>query len=387
MKLLKYIWRNVTRNKIRSSLTILSMAFSLALMTILYGYLAMQGVTEREADKYDRVVALNKLGFASPLPIAHVEKVRKMEAVAAATPYAWFGGTYKDGSVFFAQFAVEPKYFFDIYSEYKIPLEQVEAFKSNRRGCVADKALAEQLKWKIGDRIPLKGEIYTVDLDLQLVGIYEAPLNTGSLVFDWNYLDDEINKSELGFPVGAGSIVAKCKSTNEVEIVCEDIDAMFANSENSTQTRTEAAFSRMFADMLGDVQKYIEYISFAVVFALALVAATGMAMSMRERTTEVAILKAIGFSKGRVLSLVLGESMMIALIGGLIGIAGGMGMLALMSSVPAAALFFPVPITALFGPWLLGLVAVAAGIGLASGLVPAVLAAQLSVVDGLRKVV
>lgn len=388
MKLLVYIWRNVTRNKLRSGLTIMSVGFSLALMTILYGYLAMQKVSAREAEKYDRVVVLNKLGFAAPLPIAHVEKVRRMDAISFATPFAWFGGNYQNKQALFAQFAVDPAFAFDVFSEYNIADDQLAEFKSNRRACVVDQGLAEQMEWKIGDRIPLQGAIYPVDLDLQLVGTFKAPGNTGSLWFSWTYLDEQIrNAGTNGFEIGAGSIYAKCKSQGDVAIVSEEIDAMFANSENSTRTRTEAAFQRMFADMLGDVQAYIRYITLAVVFALALVAATAMAMSMRERTTEVAVLKAIGFSKQRVLAMVLGESTMIAMIGGVLGIAGGLGALSLLSSVPIAAALFPIPVANLIGLWLAGLVLVAAGIGFVSGLAPAVLAAKLSVVDGLRRVV
>ena len=145
--------------------------------------------------------------------------------------------------------------------------------------------------------MPLEGTIYSYDLDLRIVGIYKAPSNTGSLFFNWNYLDEELKRSNSGFDGNAGMIYARCKVSEEVPRVCEEIDAMYANSENSTRSRTEAAFQRMFSEMLGDVKAYIRYISMAVVFALALVAATAMAMSMRERTTEVAVLKAIGFSK------------------------------------------------------------------------------------------
>ena len=299
MKLFTYIFRNVTRNKLRSSLTILSVGFSLALMTILYGYLAMQKVAEREAEKHDRLAVLNKLGFAGLLPISHVDKVRKMDGVAAAIPFSWFGGNYKGQQMPFAQFATEPKYAFDVFNEYQIDQEQLEEFKSDRQACVADKGLAEQMNWEIGERIPLEGTIYTQDLDLRLVGTFEAPGNTGSLWFNWNYLDEELRKSAPGFPSNAGMIYVKCKVSDEVAIVSEEIDAAFANSENSTRTRTEAAFQNMFADMLGDVQTYIRYISMAVVFALALVAATAMSMSMRERTTEVAVFKAIGFSNAK----------------------------------------------------------------------------------------
>lgn len=387
MKLLVYIWRNVTRNKLRSSLTILSVGFSLALMTILYGYLAMQAVYEQEAEKYDRVVVLNKLGFAAPLPIAHVNRIKGMDSVVTAMPQAWFGGNYENKQALFAQFAVDPEVAFDIYEEYEIPAEQIDAFKQNRQGAVCSAQLAEQMDWKLGDRIPLQGTIYPVNLDLKLVGIYKAPGNTGAIWFNWKYLDEETQKSPLGFGPGAGSIFVKCKNKDDVEQVTEEIDAMFANSENSTRTRTEAAFARMFADMLGDVQTYIRYISLAVVFALTLVAATAMAMSMRERTTEVAVLKAIGFSKQRVLALVLGESTLIAMLGGIFGIAGGLGALHLLSQVPVAAALFPIPVASLIGAWVVGLAGVAAAIGFVSGIVPAFLAANLSVVDGLRRVV
>ncbi len=387
MKLLVYIWRNVTRNKLRSSLTILSVGFSLALMTILYGYLAMQGVAERESEKYDRVVVLNKLGFAAPLPIAMVGRVKNLESVSTAMPFAWFGGNYQNKQATFAQFAVDPEVAFDIYDELEISDEQEQAFKSNRQGAVCSRQLAELMGWKLGDRIPLQGMIYQVNLDLVLVGVFESPRNSGAIWFDWKYLDEETKRTAGAFSPGAGSIYVKCKNHSEVERVAEEIDALFANSENSTRTRTEAAFSRMFADMLGDVQSYIRYISMAVVFALALVAATAMAMSMRERTTEIAVLKAIGFSRQRVLALVLGESTLIAMLGGMLGIAGGLGVLNLLSSVPIAASLFPIPVNNLVGPWLAGLAGVAAAIGFVSGVVPAILAAQLSVVDGLRRVV
>jgi putative ABC transport system permease protein len=387
MKLLIYIWRNVTRNKLRSSLTIMSVGFSLALMTILYGYLAMQKVSEAEANKHDRLVVLNKLGFASPLPIMMADKISKMDGVVATTPFSWYGGNYKSQQALFAQFGVEPETMFEIFAEYEISDDQVAAFKKDKRGCVVDWKLAEQMEWKLGEKIPLEGTIYPYDLDLHLVGTYKAPGNTGSLLFNWNYLDEQLKAMNAPFSGNAGSIYAKCKVSDEVAIISEEIDAMFANSENATRTRTEAAFQQMFADMLGDVQNYIRLISLAVVFALGLVAATAMAMSMRERTTEVAVLKAIGFSKQRVLALVLGESTIISVLGGILGIAGGLGALHMVSSVPIAASLFPIPVTALVGPWLLGLILVAAGIGFASGVVPAVLASRLSVVDGLRRVV
>ncbi|MGE3315923.1 MAG: ABC transporter permease, partial [Planctomycetaceae bacterium] len=162
-------------------------------------------------------------------------------------------------------------------------------------------------------------------------------------------------------------------------------DSKFASSQNPTRTQPEAAFAQMFTDMLGNIQAYIRNIGLAVVFSLSLVAANAMAMSMRERTTEVAVLKAIGFSRARVLGMILGESCMITLFGGLIGIF--LGCLFLQTLHGISSQFFPISVFDLIGPWLLILLAIAAGIGFASGIVPAVRAAQLSVVDGLRRVI
>ena len=386
MKLLIYIWRNINRNKLRSLLTILSVAFSLALMTVLYGFLAVQNATEREASKHDRVVVLNKMGFAAPLPIAHCEKIKKMDGVVTATPFAWYGGNFQSSRAEFALFGVDPETMFDVYSEYNIPEDQLSEFKKTRNACVVDRQLAEAMEWQVGDRIPMEGTIYQSNLDLVVAGIYKGPANTGSLYFNWYYLDD-LQKEIGSYSGNAGSISVKCKVGDEVPLMCEEIDGKFANSENATRTRTEAAFAKMFTDMLGDVQAFIRYISMAVVFALALVTATAMAMSMRERTTEVAVLKAIGFSKLRVLAMVLGEAFLIACLGGVFGIFCGLGLLHLASSIPAAAILFPYPVAQLIGPWLFGLIGVAGAIGLVSGLVPAIRASQLSVVDGLRQVV
>jgi putative ABC transport system permease protein len=166
--------------------------------------------------------------------------------------------------------------------------------------------------------------------------------------------------------------------------VIKAIDAEFASSENPTRTQTEAAFAQMFTDMLGNIQEYIRNIGLAVVFSLSLVAANSMAMSMRERTTEIAVLKAIGFPRLRVLMMILGESCLIALLGGVLGIALGCAFLEFIHGVSTQ--FFPLGLRDLAGPWLLVLVGIAAGIGLASGLVPGVRATQLSVIDGLRRV-
>jgi putative ABC transport system permease protein len=183
MNSLKYIWRNVRRNKLRTVLTVLSVGFSLALMTVLNGYMAMQKVWGEEAKKNNRIVVLNIQGFSGALPIANVEKVRETPGVRDAVPYAWFGGDFKDERMPFAQFATDADHAFNVWDEFKIDPAQLSAWQADRQGCVVDRQLAEKRGWKIGDRIPIKGTFYPFNLDLKLVGMYDAPQYTDSLWF------------------------------------------------------------------------------------------------------------------------------------------------------------------------------------------------------------
>lgn len=385
MHILRYIWRNVKRNKLRSALTILSMGFSLALMTVLHGYMAMQGVWGAEAEKYHRIVVMNSQGFSGHLPIAYADRVASTPGIKAATPYAWYGGNYKEEQMPFAQFGVDPKNAFKVWDEFTIDPKQLEEFQKTRNACVVDRRLAEKRGWKIGERIPLKGTFYQFDLDLVLVGTYDSPKDTASLWFNWLYLDEGLQSVNARGTGNAGTIFARATSGDVIADVSKSIDDRFASSDNPTRTQTEAAFAQMFSDMMGNIQAYIRNIGLAVVFSLSLVAANAMAMSMRERTTEIAVLKAIGFSRRRVLVMILGEACSITLLGGMMGIAMGCSFLQLMHVV--ASQFVPLSIFELLGAWQIYLLATAAGIGLVSGIVPAVRAAQLSVIDGLRRVV
>lgn len=385
MQVLLYIWRNLKRNKLRSALTILSVGFSLALLTVLHGYMAMQSEWGKEAGKHGRIVVMNSQGFSGQVPIAYVDRVRGIPGIEAATPYAWYGGNYKEEKMPFAQFATDPGAAFDVWDEFRIDPAELAAWRSTRNGCVVDRRLAEKRKWKIGERIPLQGTFYPFNLDLVLCGMFDSPKNTDSLWFHWQYLDEGLKQMAAQGSGNAGTIFAKVASSQATSGIVRTIDERFVSSENPTRTQTEAAFAQMFADMLGNIQDYIRNIGLAVAFSLTLVAANAMAMSMRERTTEIAVLKAIGFSRRRVLVTVLGESCWMTMLGGLLGVAIGCLCLEILHQVNSQ--FFPFSIHEMLGLWLAYLIATAAAIGLASGLVPAVRAAQLSVIDGLRRVV
>lgn len=383
MKSFIYIWRNITRNRLRSLLTILSIAFSLALMTLLYGYTTMQGMWGNQAAKYHRLVVMNIQGFSGMVPIAYVDRIRSVEGVKDAVPYSWFGGDYKTEKMPFAQFGTDPQHVFNVWEELKIDPEHLKAWQEDRRGCIADRYLAERYGWKIGEQIPLKGTFFDLDLELTLRGTFEATQNTDMLWFDWNYLDEMMRAKASRMTGNSGTIFVKTTGA-DMAGVSQAIDDKFSSSENPTRTQTEAAFAQMFTDMLGDIQTIIQWIGLAVVFSLSLVTGNAMAMAMRERTTEIAVLKAIGFSKLRVLLMIVGEAVTIAIIGGVIGVIMGCGVLEGLHRLSAQLI--PISIANLLGLWVLALLAVAAGIGFVSGIIPAVRAAQLSVVDGLRRI-
>ena len=384
MKLIPYVFRNVRRNKLRSLLTMMAIAICLMLMTFLYGYLASIEAWGREADKYNRVVVMNSQGFGGEVPLKMLDEIRELDGVVAAVPFSWFGGKYGDGTEFFAQFGTDPQRVFDVWSELKIPPEQLAEFKRDKQGCVVDRPLADKLGLKIGDRVPIQGTFYQYNLDLKLVGIYEPPEQTLSLYFNLKYLDEGLRQEAGGRGAGnCGTIFFRAASADMIPQMCESIDAHYASSPNPTNTQTEKSFSQMFVKMMGNIQNFILFIAVFVTISLSLVAANGMAMSMRERTTEIAVLKAIGFQNGTVLSLMLGESVLIAALGGSLGVAAGRGIYALGHK------FAPMIVQTSSMPWTVmawGLV-IAAGIGLASGIVPAVLASRLSVVNGLRRII
>jgi putative ABC transport system permease protein len=385
MKTLKYIWRNVMRNKVRSFLTIMSIGFSFTILTILYGYLAMQDVWRDEAAKNNRIVVMNIQGFSGKLPISYVDDVREMEGIKAAVPYSWFGGELGDEKMPFAQFGTDASCAFQVWDEFKIAPEQLKAWQQDKQGFVVDRRIAEKRGWKVGERIVLKGTFYPINLELNLCGTFDSPKNTDSMWFHWNYMDELLKKSAEQASGSAGTIFAKTADSSMLAEMCDKVDKSFSNSNDPTRTQTEAAFAQMFSDMVGNMRKVILYIGLAVVFSLSLIAANAMAMSMRERTTEIAVLKAIGFSKHHVLGMVLGESMWISFLGGVLGMI--LGCLALQGLHGISAQFIPLDVSEIMGLWLGGLILTSGCIGLVSGFIPAFLASQRSVVDGLRRVV
>lgn len=388
MKFFHYIYRNARRNPVRSVLTIASTAVTLFLMMILVSFFAINGEVAESLRIYNRIVVMNSQGFSGLVPISTVREVAALDGVTAATPFAWYGGKFGEETLPFAQFGVDANTIFTIYDELTIDPEQLKAFREDKAGCVVGRKLADDRGLKVGDRLPLKGDLYPFDLNLTVRGIYDGPPNRDRrmCMFHWSYLDEGLKRDFQGRMSGnAGVIVAKCKDADRMASLCKRIDAANLNSDTPTRTQTEEAFGKMFGEMMRDLQWLIAGIGMAVVVSLIFVAGNAMAMALRERTTEVAILKAIGFDRSLVLFLILAEAIVVAGLGGLLG---SFGCKFLCDAVDIAQ-YSAGTIPFLYVSWTTALegLLISLLIGLASGLVPAVMAARLSVVQGLRKVV
>jgi putative ABC transport system permease protein len=400
MKYFTYIFRNARRNPLRSLLTIASTGICLSLMMILLSFFAISDEANSSTRIFNRIACLNANGFAGMLPIARVSDVALLDGVLAVTPFNWVGGKYKDRPMPFAQFAIDPKTIFTVMSEFTVPSDELKAFQENKDGCAIGRKLANEEKLKVGDILPIGRATYPVDLNLTVRCIYDGPSNRDlrMCLLRWDYFDEALKKAVFSSGSGgslrpssarvsgnAGMIFVRCKTANEMAPLCKQIDEKFRNSDFPTRTQTEEAFGKMFEEMLGDMRGMIRVISLAVIFSLLCVAANSMAMSMRERTSEVAVLKAIGFNRRLILFMVLTEAILVAGLGGALGALGSKAFCDVVDLSKFSGGFLPF----YYVPWNIALegVGISLFIGLASGLYPAVRAANLSVIDGLRRVV
>ena len=378
----KYVLRNVTRNRLRSVLTVLSLAVCMCLMSFLYGYILMQDQFSPVLARGNRLLIMSKQGFSGRMPLAYVRQIRAMPGIVAAVPYTWYLGQYKDRRTLLDQIGTDAKWVFAVWDECQLEPDQLQAWLDDRQGCVVDQTTARRFGWQIGERIPLRGDNYNYNLELTLRGIFQAPDWLQQLFFHNEYLDEGLRQQDDSAAGTTSFIFAKAESAAAVARLCEAIDQRFASSNAPTWTQSHQEFMKTFSKFLGNIQAYIRNIGLAVVFALTLVAGTTMAMSVRERTSEIAVLKALGFRPGVVLGMILSESILVAVVGGVLGMSlAQLSWFVLHQVYPQ---FVPIDHIA----WILvpyGL-AVATMIGVLSGIVPAVRSARLSVIDGLRKV-
>lgn len=378
MNYVNFVWKNMVRNRRRTLLTILSIALSLFVLSTLMTVLTELGRVPEGEDTHLRLVVRRASSLGDRLPEAYRAKLERVPEVRMVSTLTWFGGIYIDEASFFANFACDPDTFFPMFTENRVPPEQLKAFQKERAAAVAGRKLVERFKWRLGDRITLRGTIYPVDLEFVLRGIYTGSDETG-FFFHRDYLDEA-----LGRPGRVGSFWLKAASAADVPRIMEAVDTMFKNSDAETKTETERAFQLGFVSMLGNVKTLIASISSVVVFTILLVTANTMAMAIRERAREIAILKTLGFGRRRLLALLMGESAVIALIGGILGCGGARLFYSVVDVWRYTEGFFPVfivePSTILLGLLLSVL------IGVVSAAVPALRASHLTVAEAMRRV-
>jgi putative ABC transport system permease protein len=383
MTLNRFVRKNAFRNKRRSILTVLSIAFSLLLLSFLMSVWRAFYMDQGSAESAERLVTRHKVSLANFLPGYYRAKIRTIPGVVHVVPLAWFQGIYKDQKPenFFARFGTDPDEFFDTYKELSIPPDQLEAWKKDRAGAVADVALAKKYGWKIGDRIVIQGDIYPIRLELTLRGLFTSTEPNNALYFNWKYVEEGVAFAKDK----AGLFTILVDSPQDVNRVAVAIDQMFANAPEPTKTETEKSFQLSFISMLGNVKAFILVISLAAVFTILLVSGNTMAMSIRERTREVAVLKTLGFRRQTILGLFIGEAVTIALIGGIVGSVVAFPLLWGLSHAPQMGGLFLVAVREwrYVAPvsW-----AVAAVAGFLSAAIPAYAASRTGIVDGLRHI-
>jgi putative ABC transport system permease protein len=384
MTLARFVRKNSFRNKRRSTLTILSIAFPLLLLSFLMSlWRAFYGDDLRSEQSNQRLIVRHKVSLTNFLPMSYEQKIRQIPGVVHVVPMAWFQGIYKDQKPenFFARFGTNPDEFFDIYTELSIPPDQLDAWKRDRAGAVCDETLAKRYGWKIGDRIVIQGDIYPIRLELTLRGIFHAKLPNDGLYFNWKYVEEGVSFANGN----AGLFSLMVDSPKDVDSVSKAIDATFANAPEPTKTETEKAFGLNFVNMLGNIKAFILIISSAAVFTILLVSGNTMAMSIRERTREVAVLKTLGFQRKTILGLFVGEAVAISLIGGILGTLIAAIALAGASHIPQAGNLFLIALHEwkFTAPTSWGVAILA---GFLSSAIPAYGASRTGIVEGLRHI-
>ena len=379
LRLAPLILRNVLRNRRRSLLTLASTAVSLALLALLIalyqGFFYDEPASPSEAR---RLICRHRVSLTQSLPASHQGRLKSVPGVELVSAWSWFQGVYKEPKNFFARFAVDPDIIFDVRQDWSMPADQIAEFKRVRTACAIGRKIARDYDIKVGDRVTIVGDIYPVTLELTVAGIFEHAVNQECLVFHREYLTELLPATDAQRDaVGTYAILAA--SPDDVPRVAKAIDAMFENSPYPTRTESEKEFGRSFLAFLGNIKLFLAAICGAVTFTILLVSANTVAMAVRERTREVGILRTLGYTPGEILGLVLGEAVVISLIGGVLGL--GLGYL-LAKGLQAGAGAFG--FTGIKWQAAAIVLAMAAVIGLVAALVPALVAARKNVVESIR---
>ncbi len=378
MKYLPLIFANLSRKKLRTILTV----GSFAVAVFLFGFLAIiHGAFSGDLGVIgvDRLMVINKVSIIQPLPLSYKAQIERISGVKYVAAQTWFGGIYQDPKNFFPSFAVDPDTQRLVYPELTVPDDQWQKFVSDREGAIVGARTAKRFGWKVGDRVPLQAPIYGGAWEFNIDGIYDNPKDGVDLTQFW--LHDKYLEERRTFGKGQiGWYTVSLSNPDDAPRIIKAIDDQFANSPFETKSETLAAMTASWVKQAGNIEFLITAIGGVVFFTLLLVTGNTMALSVRERMGELAVMKAVGFSDRFVLLIVLAESLTIALIGGILGIL--LAKLMTLGGDPTGGVLysFVLPVSAM----LLG-IAAAIGIGTMAGIIPATNAMRLRVVDALRR--
>jgi putative ABC transport system permease protein len=383
--MLRYIplmLKNCWRNRRRTILTIASIGVSMCLLGVMAGMYHAFYMSDPDPGEASRLVVRNRVSLTVAIPQAYQSRIQRIDGVKEVMISNWFGGTYKDArdpKNQFARFSVEPEKLFTLYREFKIPEDQKQAFLHERTACVIGRDLANEFNFKIGDRILLTGDIYPGDFEFTIRGIFDSPRASQLMYVNKEYIDQSLDERRRGFVGMYYILIDDPKNSTRI---ASAIDSEFHNADRETKTESEQAFLVGFLALLGNVKMFLIAICAAVMFTILLVSANTMAMSVRERTREVGVLKTLGFTPGAILWLILGEACAISIAGGVIGYLISSLLMAAISKTPFGG-FLP-PFQFIQPAVAAACVAIAAAIGLLSSLVPAMGASRASIVEALR---
>jgi putative ABC transport system permease protein len=381
---LPLIFRNTLRNRRRSLLTIVSIAASLCLLGVLMALYRSFYLLDATPDQALRLLTRNRVSLANPLSLSYLPRIKQVPGVKEAMIFQWFGGTYKDArdpANQFGRFAIEAEKLGIVSPEYKMPEEQRQAFIQEQSACIVGKKTADRHKLKIGDRIQIDGDIYPIKLDLIIRGIFESDVDSESLFFHFKYLNESF-VTQPEFRDVVGTFFIRLERAEDAATVSKAIDDQFRNAPLQTKTETEQAFALSFLGFLGNVKLILLVISSAVTFTILLVSGNTMAMAVRERVREVGVLKTLGYTNGIVLMMLVGEAVMIALIGGALGVLLASGLCALLRSMPST--FVSMSLITMPPSVVGACLLIAVTIGMLSSIVPAWIASRRSIVEALK---
>jgi putative ABC transport system permease protein len=382
MKYLPLLWANLRRKRVRTLLTFLSVVIAFLLFGLLEAVsYALTGGAELAGQ--DRLVTQHRVSLIQYLPKNYLDRIRTLNGVKVATSQDWFGGIYRDDRNQITATAVEPESFFEVYPEMAPPAEQLQVWRTTRTAAVVGADIAERFGWKVGDKVPLRSNIFRKrdggdTWDLDIAGIYHVENGDNNNVFlQYDYLNEArtYGHDEVGW------IILRIDDPNRAAAVEAEIDALFANSSTETRTTTESAFLQGFANQMGNIGRIVTIVAAAVFFTMLLVTANAMAQSVRERVRDIAVMRTLGFSNGSVVSLVLAEGLAITVTGGVVGLWLGTALAKSMGKQMAQ--FLPLMMTPP-NSYVAGMV-LAVGLGVLSCVIPCLQVWRLEIVEQLRR--